>query len=176
MNKSIDLMRDLSDILPVYMITGNHDIYKKNDTDVNSLIAFRYIPNVTIYEKPTLLTNGKTRILALPWIGNNEKEEKIAKINKPDYIFAHSDISGLHYDNGRQIVKGAKLKGIKGVKMLFSGHVHKRQESKDAIYIGLPYSTKRSDIGNKKGFYIFNPGENKHEFITNKFKEILANK
>ena len=29
MNKSIDLILDLSEILPVYFMTGNHDIYKK---------------------------------------------------------------------------------------------------------------------------------------------------
>jgi UDP-2,3-diacylglucosamine pyrophosphatase LpxH len=173
MNKSIDTIFDLADILPVYFLTGNHDIYKKNDTDVNSLAAFRFIPNVRIYEKPVLITNGKNKILVIPWIGNSEKEELVAKANPADYIFAHADISGLHYDNGRQILKGARLRGIKGVKRLFSGHVHKRQEHKDAMYIGSPYSTKRSDIGNKKGFYIFDPQNNKTEFITNKTSPVF---
>jgi DNA repair exonuclease SbcCD nuclease subunit len=173
MNKSIDLVFDLSEIMPIYFITGNHDIYKKNDTDVNSLAAFRFIPNVTIYEQPALLTNGNTKILVLPWIGNSEKEEAIAKNNHSDYIFAHADITGFHYDNGRTIVKGAKLRGIKGVKRLFSGHIHKRQENKDAIYIGSPYSTKRSDIGNKKGFYVFDPQNNKADFISNKISPVF---
>jgi hypothetical protein len=173
MNKSIDLIFELSQLIDIHAITGNHDIYKKNDTDVNSLAAFRFIPNVTIYEQPTLITNGLNKILLLPWIGNAEKEESIAKANPADYIFAHADISGLHYDNGKIIVKGAKLRGIKGVKRLFSGHVHKRQESKDAIYIGSPYSTKRSDIGNKKGFYLFEPNENKVDFIPNKISPIF---
>ena len=173
MNKSIDTIFDLADILPVYFLTGNHDIYKKNDTDVNSLAAFRFIPNVKIYEKPVLITNGKNKILVIPWIGNSEKEELVAKANPADYIFAHADISGLHYDNGRQILKGARLRGIKGVKKLFSGHVHKRQEHKDAMYIGSPYSTKRSDIGNKKGFYVFDPQNNKTEFITNKTSPVF---
>lgn len=173
MNKSIDTIFDLADVLPVYFLTGNHDIYKKNDTDVNSLAAFRFIPNVKIYEKPVLITNGKNKILVLPWIGNSEKEELVAKANPADYIFAHADISGLHYDNGRQILKGARLRGIKGVKRLFSGHVHKRQEHKDAMYIGSPYSTKRSDIGNKKGFYVFDPQNNKTEFVTNKTSPVF---
>jgi UDP-2,3-diacylglucosamine pyrophosphatase LpxH len=173
MNKSIDTIFDLADILPVYILTGNHDIYKKNDTDVNSLAAFRFIPNVRIYEKPVLVTNGKNKILVIPWIGNSEKEEMTAKANPADYIFAHADISGLHYDNGRQILKGARLRGIKGVKRLFSGHVHKRQEHKDAMYIGSPYSTKRSDIGNKKGYYLFNPQNNQTDFVVNKTSPIF---
>jgi len=173
MNKSIDLVFDLADIMPVYMLTGNHDIYKKHDTDVNSLAAFRFIPNVRIYEEPAIITNGKTKILILPWVGNPEKEEMYGKANPCDFIFAHADIMGLKYDNGRQIVKGAKLRGIKGVKKVISGHVHKRQELKDSLYLGSPYSTKRSDIGNKKGHYTFYPQENKIEFIVNKVSPIF---
>jgi DNA repair exonuclease SbcCD nuclease subunit len=173
MNKSIDLVFDLADIMPVYMLTGNHDIYKKHDTDVNSLAAFRFIPNVKIYEQPAVITNGKTKILILPWIGNPEREEMYGKANSCDYIFAHADIMGLKYDNGRQIVKGAKLRGIKGVKKVISGHVHKRQELKDSLYLGSPYSTKRSDIGNKKGHYTFYPETNKIEFIINKTSPIF---
>jgi len=173
MNKSIDLIFDLADIIPTYFLTGNHDIYKKHDTDVNSLAAFRFIPNVTIYETPQIITNGKSKILVLPWVGNPEKEEMYAKANPCDYVFAHADIMGLKYDNGRQIVRGAKLRGVKGIKKVISGHVHKRQELKDAIYLGSPYSTKRSDIGNKKGYYIFFPEKNKIDFIQNKFSPIF---
>lgn len=173
MNKSIDLIFDLSDILPVYFMTGNHDIYKKNDTDVNSLAAFRFIPNVTIYEDPVILTNGNNRILILPWIGNGEKEELYAKANKSDYIFAHTDIAGFKYDNGFNIRKGARLRKLPGVKRLYSGHIHKRQEHKDSVYIGSPYATKRSDVGNKKGIYILDPNTNEQFFEPNPISPVF---
>jgi UDP-2,3-diacylglucosamine pyrophosphatase LpxH len=167
MNKSIDLIFDLSDILPVYFMTGNHDIYKKNDTDVNSLAAFRFIHNVKIFEEPIIITNNETKILILPWIGNGEKEELYAKANKSDYIFAHTDIAGFKYDNGFQIKKGARLQKLEGVKRLYSGHIHKRQEHKGSVYIGSPYSTKRSDIGNKKGVYMIDTEKDEQEFMPN---------
>lgn len=167
MNKSIDLIFDLSEILPLYFMTGNHDIYKKHDTDVNSLAAFRFIPGVKIIEDPIIVTNGDSKILILPWIGSGEKEEAYAKANKTDYIFAHTDIAGFKYDNGFNIRKGARLQRLPGVKRLYSGHIHKRQEHKDSIYIGSPYSTKRSDIGNKKGVYMLDPNKNIHEFTPN---------
>jgi len=173
MNKSIDLIFDLSDILPVYFMTGNHDIYKKNVTDVNSLAAFRFIPNVTIFEKPIVITNKNSKILILPWIGNGEKEELYAKANKTDYIFAHTDIAGFKYDNGYNIREGAKLQRLPGVKKLYAGHVHKRQEHKNSIYIGSPYSTKRSDIDNKKGLYILNPNTNEEYFTPNLVSSIF---
>ena len=146
MNKSIDLIFDLADILPVYLMTGNHDIYKKNNTDVNSLAAFRFIPNVTIYEDPVIITNKKNKILILPWIGNGEKEEFYAKANKTDYIFAHTDIAGFKYDNGFHIRNGARLKKLPGVKKLYSGHIHKRQEHKDSIYIEIGRASCRERV------------------------------
>ena len=173
MNKSIDLIFDIADILPVYFMTGNHDIYKKNDTDVNSLAAFRFIPNVTIFEDPLIIKNNNSSILVLPWVGNGEREEAYAKANKTDYIFAHTDIAGFKYDNGFSIKKGARLQRLPGVKRLFSGHIHKRQEHKGSIYIGSPYSTKRSDIGNKKGIYMLDPANDKVFFTPNPISPIF---
>ncbi|NJO91949.1 MAG: hypothetical protein HC831_25495 [Chloroflexia bacterium] len=175
MNLSIDIMMELAEILPVHIITGNHDIYKKNDTDVNSLRAFRYIRNVHIYEKPFIVTNGKSKILVMPWVGDKEKEEKYSEANNADYIFAHTDISGFRYDNGSRIVKGANILDTDRFKRIFSGHVHKRQEifGGKGIYIGSPYHTKRSDIGNEKGVYVFEPDENSLVFVENNLTSIF---
>lgn len=175
MNISVDIMMKLSSILPVHTITGNHDIYKKHDTDVNSLRAFKYIKNVHVYDEPFIASNDNSKILVLPWIGDKEKEESYAKSNKAEYIFAHTDISGFKYDNGRQIVKGARLMNAKGYKRIISGHIHKHQvhDNGRGIYIGSPYHTKRSDIGNDKGVYIFDPDNNKIQFNKNTLSSIF---
>jgi len=173
LNLSIDLIIELSEIIPLYFITGNHDIYKKYDTDINSLRPFKSIPNVTVYEKPLIITNGETKILVLPWVGDEKMEESYVTKNEHNYVFAHTNIAGFNYDNGRQIHKGAKFTNIEGIKRLFSGHIHKRQEYQQYIYIGSPYSTKRSDIGNKKGVYKFNPSNNKVKFTENTFSPIF---
>ena len=133
MNNSIDIVVELSEILPVYFMTGNHDIYKKYDTDVNSIAAFRYIPNVSIIEKPIVITNGKSQILVLPWIGNAETEEAYVKANKTEYIFAHTEITGFKFDNGRDIKNSIDFRKFKGIKKVFSGHIHKRQEMQNLI-------------------------------------------
>lgn len=174
MNISIDIVLELADILPLYFITGNHDIYKKYDTDVNSIVAFRHIPNVVIYEKPLIVTNSISKILVMPWVGHKDDEEKYIKANKYDYIFAHTDIAGFQYDNGREIKLnvGINLEKYK-IKRLFSGHIHKRQEKKNIIYIGSPYHTKRSDIGNGKGVYLFSPDINEVNFNENNLSSIF---
>jgi len=173
MNTSINIVMEISEIIPIHFITGNHDIYKKYDTDVNSIVAFKYIPNVTIYEKPVVLTNGQSKILILPWIGDQEQEENYVKDNDLDYVFAHTNIAGFKYDNNRHIHKGARFTDIKGIKKLFSGHIHKRQEFQQFIYVGSPYHTKRSDISNQKGVYIFSPDTNKHVFTPNTFSPVF---
>ena len=174
LNVGINIVLELSEILPIYFLTGNHDIYKKYNTDVNSIAAFKYIPNITIYEKPVIISNGKSNILILPWIGNKETEEAYVKANKPEYVFAHTEISGFKYDNGRDIKESStNFKKIKSIKRIFSGHIHKRQESGNIIYLGSPYHTKRSDIGNDKGVYYFEPNENTFNFTYNKYSPIF---
>ena len=174
LNTSIDIMLKLSSIIPVYCITGNHDIAKRNDTDVNSLRIFKYINNVTIYEKPVVITNGVNKILVLPWIGDNKEEENYVRSNDIDYVFAHTDIVGSKYDNGKPIIKGSDLGNVNNsVKRIFSGHIHKRQEFDKLIYIGSPYHTKRSDIGNQKGIYVFNPNKNTYEFTPNNLSPVF---
>ena len=175
LNASFKLIVDLSKILPVNCLIGNHDITRKFDTDVNSLISFKYIPNITVYEKPTILVNNDYRILLLPWVGNYETEEKIITEAKVDYVFAHTDMTGFVLDNGREIKTGVNLFKIKDLKRVFSGHIHKRQELVGGryIYTGSPYHTKRSDIGNIKGVYKFNPKENSTEFTKNDFSPVF---
>lgn len=161
--------------MPVYLMTGNHDIYKKQETDINSLAAFRYIPNVTILEDPCILSNKKSKILVLPWIGTKGEEELYAKANikNADYIFAHTEMVGFKYDNGKHISKGVNLRDIEGYKSVFSGHIHKRQQIDHMYYIGSPYHTKRGDIGNKKAVYIFDPDNNKHITIRNNLSAVF---
>jgi len=175
LNAGIDITIDISEILPIYFLTGNHDIYKKHDTDVNSIVAFKYIPNVRVFEKPVIVTNDNSKILILPWIGDKKDEEKYVLANKFDYVFAHTNIKGFRYDNGMRIEKGGAdlFKYKKNIKRLFSGHIHKRQEINNFVYIGSPYQIKRSDIGNIKGIYLFDPLKNDYTFTENTFSPIF---
>lgn len=175
LNSAIDIIEKMAKLIPIHILLGNHDVYKKYDTDINSIIAFKHIENVTIYEKPIVLTNKVSSILILPWVGNKDVEENYVRANKFDYIFAHADISGFKYDNGREIKESnsANLLKFKNIKRLFSGHIHKRQELNKFIYIGSPYHTKRSDIGNQKGVYVFDPAENAFSFVANDFSPIF---
>ena len=188
LNVAIDVMKNIAKECEVYVIIGNHDIYKNKETDVTSLKPFNDVRGVTvIYDKYELtLKNGK-RMLLVSWVGDFKKENKIISDNKDKYdvLVFHTELSGMTYDNNRPIINGLNLDIVEDDKIV-SGHIHKRQESKKGIYLGSPYHLDRSDIGNRKGIYTFTvDGENlvrsfyentySPEYVLKRFSDIGRN-
>ena len=174
---AINVFTDLGRIIPVFIINGNHDIYRKSDNAITSLKSLENIKGIRIFKKPTVMTiglgSGKTSKLCLiPYLGDHEMETKICEMNKEaDFIFMHTDIQGMEYDNGREINMAVNTEGVKG--KIYSGHIHKRQESKRITYIGSPYQMRRSDIGNVKGIYRVDLKTKKETFFKNDFSPVF---
>lgn len=179
MNMGIDIMKSLSEIVPVYIIIGNHDIYQERSIDINSLKIFSNMNNVHVIDEISLLhIQNDKRILLIPWVGDKKKENEILKVHKDDAdIFVmHAELSGMNFDNGRPITDGVDSECIKD-KMLVSGHIHTRQERGNLLYLGGPYHTKRSDMGNAKGIYNFlfhEDGTCEKIFTENTFSPIFT--
>lgn len=175
---AIDIFETLGQILPVYIINGNHDLSKKTNKGNTSLRSLTNIPGVTVIKDPTILkVKPKTKILsniiAIPYLGSHEEENKclLEHSGKTDYALMHTDISQMKFDNGMTIVGAVDSTIYKG--KILSGHIHKRQELSNVIYIGSPYQLRRSDIGNDKGVYILNFNDNNIQFIVNNFSPIF---
>lgn len=175
LNKGIDIIENLSKFIEVFMIIGNHDIYKKKDVDITSLRVFTNILNVNVLYEPTVLNlNTNKHMLLVPWVGDPKEETNLlAEFNKEniDIAVLHSDICGLNYDNGREIVNGVNISSFNGTK-IYSGHIHKRQGSDKVTYFGSPYQMRRSDIGNSKGVYslqISDNGQMTEFFVENTY-------
>lgn len=173
------MMRKLSAICPVHMLVGNHDNYEKVNTEINSLNIFSDMENVTIYDKFTTIDVNGTIIDVMPWFGETREcmiaANKLIKKSNADLIFMHSDINGCSMDNGTAITDGVDSNAFKGTK-IYSGHIHKRQHTKKVTYIGSPYHTSKSDVGNEKGIYILScNGHNVEEyFYKNTFSPICV--
>lgn len=174
-NLAIDIFEDLGKILPVYIISGNHDLYKKTYDSQTSLRSLDNIKNVKIIKNPSVIEIGEKRILALPYLGNGEEGSYLEKYADYDYAFMHSELMNLRMDNGQNICTGANPKKFNG--KIYSGHIHWRQQKGNAVYIGSPYQLRRSDIGNDKGVYILDVLSGKHKFYKNeyspKFQKII---
>jgi DNA repair exonuclease SbcCD nuclease subunit len=157
LNTAVDVMEKIAAICDVYVVIGNHDIYKSNERTIASLRVIKMIKNVHVVDDTYVLNvNGKTFFL-VSWIGNMTEENKlIAKHNTEyDFFVFHTELSGMTYDNNRPIVNGLNVDISDDTCRILSGHIHKRQESKKALYFGSPYALDRKDIGNIKGIYIF---------------------
>lgn len=175
-NLAIDIFTDLGKIYPIYIINGNHDLYKRNNLGSTSLRSLENIHNVNIITKSEILNfkneNIDIKIIAIPYLGDTNEETKILNKNSLcQYAFMHTDIINMKYDNNQLIIAGVNTSKFNG--KIFSGHIHKRQEMKNIIYIGSPYQMRRSDINNEKGIYILNLKTSKLAFIKNNYSPIF---
>jgi len=157
LNRAMDVMEAIAQICPVYVMLGNHDLYKKSETDITSLRPMTNIKNVTVIDKEFILNVGGVKFMLNSWIGDFKAENKLIAENKDkyDYLVFHTELSGMTYDNNRPIIGGLNMDIVDDNCRILSGHIHKRQESKKGLYFGSPYHLTRSDIGNKKGVYIY---------------------
>ena len=71
------------------MILGNHDLFNKNSTDVNSINIFRDNKQVIVVDSPLEIEINSKKALLVPWLsdlsGFNEESY--------DFLFGHFDIS-----------------------------------------------------------------------------------
>lgn len=178
-NLAINVFNEIASIIPVFIINGNHDLYRKTNKGVSSLKTFESIKNITVIQEPALLhlglddeKNPCASGIAIPYLGDQSEEGKILIKNKTcDYAFMHTDIARMKYDNIREITAGVNVKPFKG--KIFSGHIHTRQEMKNVTYVGSPYHMNRSDIGNQKGLYILDFKNKSQEFVLNNYSPIF---
>ena len=79
LNYGMDVIEEISKIAPLHIIIGNHDLWSKSASEINSLRPFRYIPNVKIYDKVDILEYNGLNILMMPYIESKSEQIKIIK-------------------------------------------------------------------------------------------------
>lgn len=172
MNTVLDIFSNISKILPIHIITGNHDIYRKSINDINSIKIFKYLPNIKIYQEPEFIkTNlGKT-IFIMPWRKSLKDEIDSMKKNPADILFAHTSFQGAYWNKFIQSDEGPEVKYFKSYDKVYSGHIHYRQFKNNVTLVGCPYPLTRSDINNTKGIYLldFTKSPHKEIFIENQY-------
>lgn len=169
LNLGIKIFEDLAQIMPVIIFPGNHDLYRMDSIDINSLKSLKWIPNVHLLEKPCIINCAHQTSLIVPWIGDFNLESKILSSNKADYAFMHTDFAGMRYDRFNKVDIGIEGGLSKNFKKVFSGHIHTRQEHVNTTMIGSPYPLTRNDIGNSKGIYLLDFTNDEIQFFENTY-------
>lgn len=165
----ISLMKDLSSILPVHLLIGNHDLYTEKSLDIHSLSWMNEMKNVTLYDKPQIVKFQNFSSLMMPWAISQDEEVKILNAFKAACVFCHSDLKGAKNNQLIELKHGIDIDHFKKYQSVFSGHIHLRQKIKNFQFVGCPYHLDRNDKGDKKGITIIDFETGQLDFIPNTF-------
>ena len=169
---SVNTLQVSADILDLFeefnliAITGNHDIYYKHRTDVNSLSIFKNRKNVTILEQYQTLEAFDKKISLCPW----NTPTKV--IEESDVVFGHFEIETFKMNAFKVCEEGVRVKDLlKKSSLVISGHFHTRHEKQfgagTILYVGNPFQMDFGDAGNCKGYHILDLDTLEYEFFEN---------
>ena len=168
LNYAVDLFERLGQILPCYVICGNHDIWAKKSNDISSIDSLKWIPNVQVYKEPELLDWSGRKILLMPWRRDAEHEaETLAEFPNADIVFCHSEVRGIYLNSKVKNEHGTETNIYDKYTRVYSGHIHYRQEKNKLLMVGVPYQLTRSDRDNPKGFDLVNLEDMQETFFEN---------
>jgi DNA repair exonuclease SbcCD nuclease subunit len=156
LNKGIEIFEEISQVLPVYMIIGNHDIFMKSSNEINSLKVFKNNSKITVFEEPTKIRLGPRTALIMPWRENHAVEKEVLSdpANAAELLFCHTDIKGFTFNKMQKIDEGNDASEFHSFQRVYSGHIHWAQQFKNIRMLGCPYELTRSDSGNTKSFWL----------------------
>jgi len=157
----------------VHMIVGNHDSYYKNTNNTNSpQLLLKDYPNVKTYSTPTEIKVGNLDVLLLPWIciDNQEQSLKMIQKTKSKVVMGHLELQGFRANPSLVIEHGLDPNIFDKFKKVFSGHYHTRSNNGTVFYTGNPYELYWTDVGDTRGFTIFDTESLDHISIDNPYR------
>jgi DNA repair exonuclease SbcCD nuclease subunit len=169
MNETMQIFEEMAKIMPVVIILGNHDIYRKDSNEVNSAKILKWIPNITVLEEPDIMKVANNTLLLMPWRKSVEEEIKCVSENDADYLFCHTDVKGLKFNKFTEVETGLDLKVMDKFKRVYSGHIHYTQTNKNFRMVGCPYQLTRSDMNNGKGIWIVDFEKDTETYFKNDY-------
>ncbi len=178
------LMKDIQDIIPTYMLIGNHDMSNKSTVNnkVNSIHTLGWLPNIKIINKPEVIKWKNLDLVLMPFFDKKQDMINAISIHKGDLAFVHSDLNGCRLNMNSVSNRNTDMIDVnyfKDYKHVYSSHVHIRQVLSNFTFIGSPYEQDRGDLGNQKGIQIIYE-DFSTDFIPNKtspiFEKIIIKK
>ena len=170
-NNYYDRLKEMG--VKVHTIVGNHTAYYKNTNEVNAVdLLLREYENVKVYSEPTEVKLGSLNVLFIPWINQENEKNTLKLIEKTSCICAmgHLELQGFRVNKQIIMEHGLESKLFEKFKRVYSGHYHTRSNSNSVFYLGNPYEMFWSDVGDKRGFHIFNTETLEHTPIDNPYR------
>lgn len=155
---------------------GNHDIYYKNTTEVNShrLLLQDYIQTgaIRLVERPETHFYANIPIDIIPWITdeNRTEIESFIKSSTSQLCFGHFEIAGFEMDKNNVCNEGMDRDYLQKYEMVISGHFHHKSTDGHIFYVGSPGQMTWADYDDPRGFHIFDTHTRQLEFVRNPFE------
>lgn len=173
------LIKALQEILPVYILVGNHDQWFKSshNISVNSVHNLSWLNNVQIIDKGTVIDWKHLKIGMIPYMDKKIDLIKEMKNIDCDYLMVHSDLQGCRMHLNSVANKNddkIEVEAFEKYKHVFSGHIHLRTNNsqKNFSFIGAPYHMDRNDLEDIKGMTILME-DGSVEFVENTVSPIF---
>lgn len=146
----------------IYFLLGNHDIFNvDNDSLVETFAPFGKV--IKDFEEVDI--DGRIYSF-LPYT----KKESDIPINGGDVLITHLPIADFTFDNKYHVNEkaGFPMDTFKNWGVVFTGHFHRPQNKENIVYMGSPYQMNFGEIGQKKGFVVFDndSGDWSREYYT----------
>lgn len=177
LNYGMDVIEQLSKIAPTHIIIGNHDLWSKSTSEINSIRPFRYMPNVFVYDKATKIEYNGLNLLMMPYVeSRTEQIKQISENRDCHYLFCHSDLNGakMHLTStGHKNPDKIDVAEFSKFRKVYSGHIHIRQDSKNFTFVGSTFQMDRNDAGDQKGIYVLDTDDETESFIENRVSPVF---
>lgn len=164
----LDRLRDMGVQMDITL--GNHDVFFKNTNRLNSVVElFSLYPNIVIHESPTMVYLDTLPVGIIPWITKDNAEECLKFIqNAPvGILMGHFEINGYEVLRGVEYHEGMDPRALSRFQAVYSGHFHCRHSKGNIHYLGTQYQMTFGDLGERKGFHVFDPDTQVMEFVEN---------
>lgn len=178
------LIHSIADIMPVFIIQGNHDLIQENNDENNDLIKallhdrqhenVRYIDSTDSFDYDTNLhfgvvsirdmlqrCSGSGMVDDLPLFPEPNKEH-----NRVNVAISHATVLNCTLHNYTKAISGVPIEWYKGYDLVLLGDVHlqsAKYSKKHSLYYGYPGSLIQQDFGESiynHGFLLWNIDEN----------------
>jgi DNA repair exonuclease SbcCD nuclease subunit len=155
-------------------IVGNHDTYYKNINSVNALTELldgKY-PNIALHIDPVELIIDNCKILLLPWIcaDNRENSMQLIQNSNARICMGHLEIEGFEMYKGSVSLHGEKKTTFDKFELTLSGHYHHRSTDGSIVYLGAHSEFTWSDYNDPRGFHILDTNTLDLTFVENPYK------
>lgn len=157
-----------------HFLAGNHDTYYKNTNEVNALteLVDGNYDNIKVYTDPEEVNVEGERVLFLPWICAENREQSMRMIDESNakICMGHLEIQGFEMFRGSVSTHGESRRVFDRFDLTLSGHYHHRSSDGSITYVGSHGEFTWSDYDDARGFHILDLKTQELTFVENPHK------